>query len=102
MSEKRGITYTTFNLDPSNLPQLTAEEAALLDAAPIDYRDIPEIPEGFWDRNRPTNIENKASITLRLDRDVLDFFRSSGRRYQTRINAVLRAFVEHESKAKQA
>ena len=34
----------------------------------------------------------KASISLRVDRDVLEWFKSQGEGYQTRINAVLRAF----------
>lgn len=36
----------------------------------------------------------KASIALRIDADVLEWFKSQGRGYQTRINAVLRAFKE--------
>jgi len=39
----------------------------------------------------------KERVTMRLDRDVLDHFRGSGRGYQTRINAVLKAYV-HLSK----
>lgn len=96
MPAKKRTTFVTFTLDPKNLPRLSPKEAAELDAAPIDYSDIAQIPSGFWERNRPTEAENKALITLRLDRDVLDFFRKGGKRYQTRINAVLRAFVEHE------
>lgn len=42
----------------------------------------------------------KERITIRLDRDILDFFRTRGRRYQTRINAVLRAFVEQSQRAR--
>ena len=38
--------------------------------------------------------EPKAVLNMRIDRDVLDFFKRTGRGYQTRINAVLRAFVE--------
>jgi uncharacterized protein (DUF4415 family) len=34
----------------------------------------------------------KASISLRVDRDVLEWFKAQGPGYQTRINAVLRAF----------
>jgi uncharacterized protein (DUF4415 family) len=37
-------------------------------------------------------IGNKAAISLRIDQDVLDWFKSRGRGYQTRINCVLRAF----------
>ena len=36
----------------------------------------------------------KASISLRLDADVLKWFKSQGRGYQTRMNAVLRAFKD--------
>jgi uncharacterized protein (DUF4415 family) len=34
----------------------------------------------------------KASISLRIDRDVLDWFKAQGPGYQTRINLILRAF----------
>lgn len=37
-----------FVLDPNNLPTLTSEEEARLDAASIDYTDIPELPDSFW------------------------------------------------------
>lgn len=41
---------------------------------------------------------SKETVTLRLDPDVLAWFRQNGPGYQTRINAVLRAFVEaHQS-----
>jgi uncharacterized protein (DUF4415 family) len=36
----------------------------------------------------------KASIALRVDADVLEWFKSQGPGYQTRMNAVLRAFKE--------
>jgi uncharacterized protein (DUF4415 family) len=39
----------------------------------------------------------KERVTLRLDADVLDWFRSAGPGYQTRINAVLRAFMKTRS-----
>ncbi len=38
--------------------------------------------------------EAKRAISLRLDADVLDFFRSQGKGYQTRINAVLRSYMK--------
>lgn len=37
----------------------------------------------------------KAHTTLRLDADVLDWFRAQGKGYQTRINAILRRYFEH-------
>jgi uncharacterized protein (DUF4415 family) len=36
----------------------------------------------------------KQDIHIRLDGDILDWFKACGRGYQTRINAVLRAFVQ--------
>ncbi|MCJ2073548.1 BrnA antitoxin family protein [Methylobacterium sp. J-030] len=37
----------------------------------------------------------KTAITIRLDPDILAFFRAQGRGYQTKINAVLRAYMDH-------
>jgi uncharacterized protein (DUF4415 family) len=37
-------------------------------------------------------VSSKTSISLRVDADVLEWFKAQGRGYQTRINAVLRAF----------
>ena len=85
---------TKFRLDPENPPRLTARQARRLDTSTPDVGDIPELPKGFWDRNQPRVTPAKAPVTLRLDADVLEYFRDGGKRYQTRINAVLRAFVE--------
>ena len=38
----------------------------------------------------------KRAISLRLDPEVVDWFRQTGPRYQSRMNAVLRAFVQHQ------
>jgi uncharacterized protein (DUF4415 family) len=46
--------------------------------------------------------ENKQQITLRVDADVLSFFKSTGKRYQSRINAALREYVNaHRTEPKQ-
>ena len=39
---------------------------------------------------------NKRALSLRLDADVFDWFRDAGPGYQSRINDVLRAYVQHE------
>jgi uncharacterized protein (DUF4415 family) len=41
----------------------------------------------------------KKPVTLRLDADVIAWFKKDGRRYQTRINAALRKVMEREMKA---
>ena len=47
-----------------------------------------------WDHLTVALPEPKADLHMRVDRDVLDYFRSMGKGYQTRINAVLRSYVE--------
>ena len=39
------------------------------------------------------NEDGKKAVSIRLDKEVLEYFRQDGRGYQTRINAVLRSFV---------
>ncbi|MCB8972814.1 MAG: BrnA antitoxin family protein [Ardenticatenaceae bacterium] len=67
----------------------------------IDLSEVPELtPEMFAkavvERGlKPTS--NKQQLTIRLDNDVLEWFRAQGRGYQTKINALLRAYMEaHE------
>ncbi len=58
-----------------------------------DADDGP-LPEG-WEDTVILDIPGpKRGVYLRLDPDVLDWFKSRGKGYQTRINKVLRAFVE--------
>jgi uncharacterized protein (DUF4415 family) len=40
--------------------------------------------------------ENKLQVTMRFDADVLAFFKSAGRGWQGRMNAVLRSFIERQ------
>jgi len=59
----------------------------------IDYSDAPFLPDAVWVKVGSIPLPKKQ-ITLRIDADVLDYFRDTGKRYQTRINSVLRAYVE--------
>lgn len=60
----------------------------------IDYSDIPPLDDNFF-KNAVLIFPNpKPIITIRLDSDVLDWFKSLGKGYQTKINAVLRAYVK--------
>ncbi len=60
----------------------------------IDYSEIPELGDDFFKSAVLRIPEPKTLVTLRLDRDVLEWFKKQGPRYQTRINALLRAYVE--------
>jgi uncharacterized protein (DUF4415 family) len=86
-------------IDPNNPPVVTDEQKARLAALAalpddqIDCSDIPFRPDAVW--VKAVNFPHaKKQISLRIDEDVLDFFRHTGSRYQTRINAVLRSYVE--------
>jgi len=66
----------------------------------IDFSDIPPQTGGGWRRvSELVPAENKQQITLRLDADVIEFFRGTGRRYQSRINAALREYVNSQKKS---
>jgi uncharacterized protein (DUF4415 family) len=41
----------------------------------------------------------KRAISIRVDADILDYFKNEGAGYQRRMNAVLRSYVEHKRKA---
>ena len=74
-------------------------EADLRRAAVADP-DAGMTPDAWWEHARivlPAS-SGKESVTIRLDRDLLGWFRKQGRGYQTKINAVLRAFVEAQER----
>ena len=87
---KRGSTTK----DRTNLRRVRAQtDAALRKAAENDPDSF--VPDAAWLRRaRLVMPQRKETVTLRLDPDVLSWFRREGRGYQTRINAVLRAFVQ--------
>ena len=64
----------------------------------IDFSDNPEATADMFVnaivRKGFKPIPRKSQLTLRIDQDVIDFFKSQGRGYQTRINQLLRAYME--------
>ena len=60
----------------------------------IDFSDIPELGKAFFKRALLRLPEPKTAVTIRLDRQVLNWFKTKGPGYQTRINALLRAYME--------
>jgi uncharacterized protein (DUF4415 family) len=65
------------------------EEAMRSDADWADFADID------WDQAEVVVPPRKKAISIRIDEDVLAFFKRPGAGYQRRINAVLRGFVRH-------
>ena len=64
--------------------------------AEIDTSEIPKLDKSFFDNATLRLPEKKHSVTVRLDSDVLEWFRSQGKGYQTRINAVLRLYMDSQ------
>jgi uncharacterized protein (DUF4415 family) len=60
--------------------------------------DAGVIPPGFWDNATVWTPPNKQQITLRLDPDVIGWFKRGGKGYQSRMGAVLRSYVEAKRK----
>jgi uncharacterized protein (DUF4415 family) len=89
-----------YALDPNKPHKLSNASKVRMDGIKdeqIDYSEIPELTDDWFARaqhSREMKIPTKHQISLRVDDDVLAFFKAHGTRYQTRINAVLRAYVE--------
>lgn len=92
-----------FTLDPKRPPVLTKKARARLARLAdkdIDFTDIPTTHGVAWKRVGLLVPEaNKRQITLRIDADVLAFFRSTRTRYQTRMNQVLRWYMTAQQQA---
>jgi uncharacterized protein (DUF4415 family) len=54
--------------------------------------------EKFWENAEIVLPRKKISVSIRLDAEVLDWFKQQDRPYQTLINSVLRTYVEHQKK----
>jgi uncharacterized protein (DUF4415 family) len=98
-----------YSLDPDNPPPLTPEQKEELKQLTemkdedIDFSDIPPLTEKFWANAIPWGDRHlyratKSSTTVRIDDDVLAWLKSSGKGYQTRMNAILRKAMLQESK----
>lgn len=94
MSENKIITISENDLvrplPPDVLQRLAADESE------PDFSDIPELTEAWLEAARTSREQRRAkcSISIRLDPDIIEFFKKDGARYQSRINAVLRAYVD--------
>jgi len=71
-----------------------AKPGALNLSAPVSGSKLPYDED--WGLYRPV----KKPITVRIDADVLAWFKKDGRKYQSRINAALRKVMEREMKAR--
>jgi uncharacterized protein (DUF4415 family) len=83
--------------DWTALDALTDEE---IEAAIANDPDWEEFKDLDWGEAVLVIPPKKQAISIRVDQDVLDFFKSEGAGYQRRMNAVLRSYMDHEKKKK--
>jgi uncharacterized protein (DUF4415 family) len=105
LAKKKSIPkgWTRFSIDlesPPPLSKMQKARLAALKAREIDFSDIPESrPGDFNFTSRGAFYKpRKESITLRVDADVLNWFKSKGPGYQTLINGLLRSIMLKELK----
>jgi len=80
------VSSRSIKSDLAKIDSLKGEE--------IDYVDSPELDDSFFTRPLADWPARKESITIRLDSDVVERFRSQCPGYQPRINQLLRRYVE--------
>lgn len=76
-----------------------AEQLKAIDAIKeedIDYSDAPDCSDEDWTQFKPFQAEKK-SISIRLDTDVIEYFKLLGGSYQSKINMVLREYKRHQT-----
>ena len=72
------------------------EELQNIPDAEIDTSDIPELDNHFWAKAKMVTPITKQAVSIRLDSDILDWFKKQGKGYQSTINKVLRTYVNHQ------
>jgi uncharacterized protein (DUF4415 family) len=93
-NDKSKAIQTTDGLEQSQSDLLAKEMS-------IDYSDIPELSDSwFVQAKRAAQVPAKKQVSLRIDEDILEFFKLQGSRYQTKMHAVLRAYVDSSNHQK--
>lgn len=84
----------------TNLDRLDSITDQEIEAQMRDDPDWAELIDVDWSNAIAAYPIQKNAISIRLDSDVIDFFKSEGKGYQTRINAVLRHYMREKLKKK--
>jgi uncharacterized protein (DUF4415 family) len=72
--------------DWERIDKLTDEE--------IDTSDIPPLDDSFFAKARLRMPQPQVSVVMRVDADLLDWFKAQGEEFESLINAALRSYVE--------
>jgi uncharacterized protein (DUF4415 family) len=108
MSKENFVSYTLDEIrariargeSKSDWARVDAMTDADIEAAMRDDPDWADFRDIDWSKVVAVYPIPKGAISIRLDRDVIDFFKSTGKGYQTRMNAVLRHYMEEILKKK--
>lgn len=68
----------------------------------IDFSDIPPLTDEFWANAKKFNElyrPQKRQVTVRIDADILEWLKSGGKGYQTRLNEALRLVMQLQTKS---
>ena len=77
----------------SKVSNTDLKKLAAMEDKDIDMSDIAELDENFF-RNAELRVPPKQSVTMMLDSDVLAWYKAQGQGYQTRINKLLRSYMD--------
>ena len=102
MSKENFVRYTADEIramvargeSKSDWARVDAMTDADIEAAMRDDPDWAAFRDIDWSKVVAVYPIAKGAISIRLDKDVIDFFKATGKGYQTRINAVLRHYME--------
>ncbi len=103
MSEKRMVRVTLDSVQPgrTDWAHVDALTDADIERAIAEDPDAAPMLDDAWFRNAKLEIPTaKVAISIRVDGDVMDWFRTQGRGWQTRMNAVLRAYAKAQGGVK--
>lgn len=85
--------------DWAYLDGLTDDEIERSISEDLDWAEFASID---WSKAQMVYPVAKSAISIRLDNDIIDFFKAGGKGYQSRINAVLRHFMTEQTKVNKA
>ena len=77
-----------------SLSEIEGKRARGEDETRKDAPEAESLGEEFWKNARVVTLPRKTSVHLRLDSDIVDWFKAAGKGHLTRMNAVLRAYVD--------
>ena len=78
---------------------LNPEQIGAVKDEDLDFSEIPELDETFWQQARLVEPDRTEQISLRIRRSVIQWFKRPGKGYQTRINRVLETYVQAQRDA---